>query len=210
MGWRYELRSKLMDGVVAAGLLLLLLMLINLMSIPIERTFFGPGLLVYILGLLSVSVIFLERSLPMRYPEWTRAWLGMTGGVLAWGVIDLSHQLGGGTMTGETGILMLILLGTVIGVLWQRVLPLGVRFFVSVVLLNWALSFMMSILQRYASSETWFHTVLQILGYIFLAGAIGAILWLLMHSQRRLQRLIYSLGVYACLTMALYLLRGWF
>ena len=75
--WRRDLRSKILDGLLPALVLYLLLMLILFGLKPIQAFFGGPGLLVYVIGLLGVAMFSLQRSLMTSMSESARAWYGM-------------------------------------------------------------------------------------------------------------------------------------
>ena len=84
MHWKQDLRSKLQDGLIPALVLFLLLIMSILLVQPIQNMTGRPGLLIYILSLMALSVYCLEHSLQTGRPDTSHAWFGMAGGLLGW------------------------------------------------------------------------------------------------------------------------------
>ncbi len=125
---KFELRSKLLDGVLAPLVLVLLNVLLAMIVQPVEIVFSRPGLLVYAVVILAAAVVSLERSVVLRYVDTARAWWGMLGGLLTWTVIEIANLISSNSIVSETGVLSMMLVILVVGVLWRKVLPLGVNF----------------------------------------------------------------------------------
>ena len=122
---KQDFRSKLIDGLLAALLLLLLTVVVDILVRPINQQFGIPGLLVYSLAVLALSVFTLDRSLNTRLPETTRGWYGLAGGMLAWAVAVFSSKMALLDVLGDSNILIFILLALIVATLWRRVLPIG-------------------------------------------------------------------------------------
>ena len=137
MHWRQDIGSKLFDGIIAALLLYLLLLLAILLIGPIQARAGRPGLLIYCLTLIALSVYFLEHSLLLRIPDSYRAWYGMLGGLTAWAAVNLSNSLGISSITNVTGVLMLIMVSLTVTRLWRHHLPLGAKFYSQTFLTAW-------------------------------------------------------------------------
>ena len=68
MEQKFDLRSKLIDGLLASGVLVLLSVLVILLVNPILVIFDRPGMLVYTVVLVAITAICLERSMSNRDP----------------------------------------------------------------------------------------------------------------------------------------------
>lgn len=189
MNWRMDLRSKLIDGALAALILSLLTFLVVLLVNPIQGSLGRPGLLVYTLVLMAVSVFFLEHSLPTRIPEWTRAWYGMVGGLIAWLSVTMSNKLGIASIPSLTGILVLILFALTITRLWRRYLPAGARFYSITVLLAWTGELIVDSRAIITAMYAKMAVVYRLGGYAAVLGAFLAMWWIFTQTDRRIQRL---------------------
>ena len=134
---KQDLHSKLIDGLLPAVFLLLLTVIVDIFVRPINQQFGLPGLLVYSLAVLALSVFTLDRSLNTRLPETTRCWYGLVGGILAWSVVVFSSKMTLSDVLSNANILIFILLALLIATLWRRVLPIGSKFFAMALLLSW-------------------------------------------------------------------------
>lgn len=208
MRWREDLRSKVVDGVMASAILFILVILLALLVNPIRALFGQPGLLVYILILLAAAALCLEQSVLTRYPETTRAWYGMAGGTLAWTVIRLNNSLDNLSLTSNAAVLTLILLGVVVATLWRRILPLGVRYFSAVILLNWVGRLFLDVQTLFAQWLPFFRVSSSLSGVVALAGVIGSLIYIFFHSERRLERLGAALLAAFFMLLAVEALRG--
>ena len=208
MRWREDLRSKVVDGVMASAILFILVILLALLVNPIRALFGQPGLLVYILILLAAAALCLEQSVLTRYPETTRAWYGMAGGTLAWTVISLNNSLDNLSLTSNAAVLTLILLGVVVATLWRRILPLGVRYFSAVILLNWVGRLFLDVQTLFAQWLPFFRVSSSLSGVVALAGVIGSLIYIFFHSERRLERLGAALLAAFFMLLAVEALRG--
>jgi hypothetical protein len=192
---RRDLRSKILDGLLPAVVLYLLLMLILFGLGPIRALFGGPGLLVYVLGLLGVAMFSLQRSLALGLSETTRAWYGMAGGVLAWAVVQISGMLEPATELGLREVVLLILVALVGALLWRQSLPLGVRFFWITFCANWSGSLFLFFLERVADWSPVLTLLYRLTGYAAAMACTLVVAWMLLRSQRRIQRIWASLVI---------------
>ncbi len=200
-----EVRSKIQDGLIAAILPVLMLLVCGLLSTLLGGLFGRIGWLMFSLGMLALSIYFLEHSMLNRVDEPRRLFFAIVGGTLAWVVTEMGILLGSFGLTGEAGLVLWLLMALVVGVLWRRGLPLGARFYAVTYLLHW-------LLRLVAAS---FRTLMQWVGYatfgrILLALAIGAglyvLYWLFRRSRTRVQRLQLSMALWVCITAVLYIL----
>jgi hypothetical protein len=203
-----DVRSKLVDGLLAGGVLILLELVLILLIRPIQLIFSRPGMLVFTVSILAMSGFCLEQSLSDRYSDWTRAWWGVIGGVFAWVTIELSVWLGNQILTGETGILMLMLVLLLVSVLWRRIALLGMRYFFILVLMGWIGHVVLKGIAFLAKFEPFFGIVLNICGYVSIVVLIGALLYNFFRTQNRLERLNSAIIIWFMVTIMIDVFRG--
>ena len=205
-----DLRSKLTDGVLAGGVLLMLDLLMILLVKPIQLIFENYGILVYTVILIALAVICLERSLALRDPDITRAWWGIVGGMVTWAVIELSNWLGNQLVTNETGILLFLFVLLVISVLWRRIAPLGLRYFFLLAMLGWfghaGLSSVIFLIGRLPQVSA----ILMGIGYTALTVIALSIVYIFVRSQTRLERINTAIVIWTAGMIAIYVFRGGF
>jgi hypothetical protein len=206
--WKQDFRSKVIDGFVPAGLLFLFSVTLGLMVAPIHNVFSRPGLLIYTLSLLAVSIVCLERSIVTRYLETWRAWYGTVGGLLAWSVIELINSLGAKALTSETGILTFIVVTLVATVLWKRVFPLGVQFFVFILLVSWAGHVVLVEQVALQNIFPFMATSYVITGWVGVGGIVVSLGWLFSESETRIQRLWAANWIWFWSMIVIYVFRG--
>ncbi len=204
---RRDFRSKIVDGLLCVVVLLVLRELLSLLLIPFRLAFeTQAGVLLYVVGMLAVSVFCLERSLLTRYSEPYRAWYGIVGGLVGWVVIEVSNSLEAVQLVGAAGVVSLILIALVISILWRRnILPTGVKLYGLVILLNWVGHLLITALTWLIVSFSFLGWVQYVAGGICLAGSLFGIVALFLHSDRRIQRLWYAVFIWYLLQFALQL-----
>lgn len=210
MNWRQDLGSKLFDGILAAVMLYLLYTLALLLVGPIQARTGRPGLLIYCLVLIALSVYCLEHSLLLRIPDTYRAWYGMLGGVAAWSSVRLSHILAPTGTNSISEVLALILVGLTVTRLWRRHLPLGAKFYALTFLTMWAAQFLLDVRQMLIAWQPLFHQGYQIVGYVAVGVGAGIIWWIFFRTDRRLHRLNLAPALAFCILYATaVLITGW-
>ncbi len=207
-GWRRDLTSKLLDGLLPALVLYLLFMLVALGLKPIRAIFGGPGLLIYALGLLGVAMFSLQRALVPRFSETTRAWYGMAAGLLAWAVTEIGGLMDGSELFTPRGAILLLMLTLVTVLLWRAGQPLGVRFFLITFLANWSGDVTVTFLQRAAGLGAPLRVFYYSMGALCGVSAITIFLWMFFRSQRRVERIWASLWAVLLAVGAVYIFRG--
>lgn len=206
---RKDLFSKLTDGLVSA-LVLVLFSLLMALIIPVVQVLSGrPGLLIYTIIILALSVALLERSIANRYEEETQARLGMIGGILTWGVITLSNQISEQGVSSETGVIIFLLILLVTAVVWRQC-PVGFKFYLAMVVTSWggflALEgFAFLVKGSIITGDIFTYTI-----YIASAMAVSSLLWIILRSRTPIQRLWTALILFECLVIILTIARsGW-
>jgi hypothetical protein len=204
----HEWWSKLTDGVLAAALLVLLWMTISLVIRPIEIVFGAPGLLLFVLVLITISVLMLHQSILARQTDSLRAYYGIAGGFLAWAVVEVTSHLDVPLFPGPGSVLLLVMAGLVAGVLWRSVLPIGARFFSLTFLLNWAGYLFAAVQKELLPLSPVFALAQRAFGALCAIGTLFVISWVLFRTRRRLQRLSGALVIWFLITMVIYAFRG--
>jgi hypothetical protein len=202
-----NLRGKLVDGVLAAGVLLLTELLAIMLIKPINILFSRPGMLVYTVVLLAVSMICLERCLSPRYEDWLRAWWGVLGGMMCWVVIELSHWMGGLTLTTETGIVIFLMALLFVGITWKRVAPESLRYFYVLTLAGWV-GHIVLVAARFLSTQVQMGWVLTGLGVVAGISALGSLVYIFGFSKDQKQRLNAAIVIWFAAMVMIYVFRG--
>lgn len=208
MDWKTDFRSKFSDGLAPALLLLLFANVMNILIVPVQGVFGKPGLLIYILLLLAVSVICLERSTAGKLEETWRAWYGAVGGMLGWQVVSMMNLIGDKNLVSHTGLLAMIMVALIAAVLWQRVLPVGPQIYLMAVMLNWT-GFVLVVEQKFLLNRSdFFDFTLQLTFWLALIASLGALGWIMGRSKTRLSRLQGAVVLYFSLMMVIYVAFG--
>jgi hypothetical protein len=203
MNVKAELRSKVFDGLLP-GLLLFLLLVVSLLLVsPIEYTTGKPGVMVYVLALLAVSIMCLERSINSQASDVTRAMNGIASGALAWIVVELSNYIGSFAIESVTGGLIFIMVVLITATIWRRGLPMGIQYFSGTFVLLWG--GYLVIAAKNIFSEWWADesTILATIGWVFILLAAVAAVLILVKSRNRLERLWGSLLIAFFMILAL-------
>ena len=199
--------SKLTDSVLSPVLMILLWLTIAMVVRPIERQFGLPGLLIYVLGLLAVSMFSLQQSIDTQNSDIVRMWYGIASGFLAWGVVEVSNDLGIPVLPNLAGIILLIMVSLIVALLWRYGLPTGAKFFFLTFLLNWTELVLMRVeegLAKYSPIFTLIYRATFVLAGFGVALILG---WLLFHSRERSQRVIGALSIWFLISLTLYAVR---
>lgn len=206
MGWKQDLMSKVFDGMLAAVILYLLLSFATLLVGPVQASFGRPGLLIYCLTLIAVSVYCLEHSLLTNIPDTYRAWYGMIGGVAAWAAIYLSNSLGQIQVTNVTSVLVLILVTLTVTRLWRRHLPVGAKFYGLTFLIAWCGQLILDGQPQLASWQPVTGSVYRGAAYLAIVAAVGIVWWIFTRTDRRIERLNLAPALAYCVTLAVFIL----
>jgi hypothetical protein len=203
MNVKAELRSKVFDGLLP-GLLLFLLLVVSLLLVsPIEYTTGKPGVMVYVLALLAVSIMCLERSINSQASDVTRAMNGIASGALAWTVVELSNYIGSFAIESVTGGLIFIMVVLITATIWRRGLPMGIQYFSGTFVLLWGGYLVIAAKNTFSAWWAAESTILATLGWVFILLAAVAAVLILLKSRNRLERLWGSLLIAFFMILAL-------
>jgi hypothetical protein len=203
MNVKAELRSKVFDGLLP-GLLLFLLLVVSLLLVsPIEYTTGKPGVMVYVLALLAVSIMCLERSINSQASDVTRAMNGIASGALAWTVVELSNYIGSFAIESVTGGLIFIMVVLITATIWRRGLPMGIQYFGGTFVLLWGGYLVVAAKNTFSAWWAAESTILATLGWVFILLAAVAAVLILLKSRNRLERLWGSLLIAFFMVLAL-------
>lgn len=208
MEQKFNVRSKLTDGLLAAGVMVLLEVMLILFVNPILILFDRPGMLVYTVVLVALAAICLDRSLSNRDSEMTRAGWGIIGGIVTWVVIEFSSFLGRQSLINETGILNLMVVVLLASVIWRKLPYIGLNYFLSIALIGWLSQVCIASLRFLTSFEPRIETVfigMGVLAAILMASSIGYIFF---RSRTRLERLNAALVIWFSAILMIYVFRG--
>ncbi len=186
--WKYELRSKLVDGVVPGVALYLLVMMLAMAAGPIRAIVGGLGSLLLAVSLLAVGVFSLNRALASSLAEPTRAWYGMSAGTLVWSVASMALTMDRITVNGLSSVILLIMGGLVVAQLWRENLSTGGRFFAITLLLQWGATVLANYLNWMADRIALQEWVQRSWGWVVLVAAVMVFGWMMVRSETRLQR----------------------
>ena len=203
MNVKAELRSKVYDGLLP-GLLLFLLLVVSLLLVsPIEYTTGKPGVMVYVLALLAVSIMCLERSINSQASDASRAMNGMASGALAWIVVELSNYIGSFAIESVTGGLIFIMVVLITATIWRRGLPMGIQYFSGTFVLLWGGYLVVAAKNTFSAWWADESTILATIGWVFILLAAVAAVLILVKSRNRLERLWGSLLIAFFMILAL-------
>ena len=182
-GFITESTSKISDGLGNTVKLLLLYAFTSLIIIPIEKYFHRAGLLVYIFLLIAIAVFELQRSLAARTSDQRRAWDGMAAGLYFWQVIRYTSDLGSFFLFQQSGLIFWVMVALMTATLWNKVIPVGVRSCMLVILVNWLGKLYLagfSYVSEWPPVIVFSYSALR-----YLAGAVGllALFYILFRSQ---------------------------
>jgi hypothetical protein len=200
--------SKLADGLFASLVLVLVWLMVAIAIRPISVAFGPPGLLVFILGLLAVSMFCLQQALVPGRLDTTRAWYGIAGGFLAWAVTEVSIYLGVPLLPNLAGLIPLMMTALIVALLWLPVLPTGARFFALTFLLNWSGHVFMRIEEILATYSPIFDLIYHATAYLAMLAVLAVLFWIVFQTPRRIHRISGALAIWFLVSLALYVFRG--
>lgn len=206
--FRFDLRSKFTDGIMTGLILFILIFLLALLYRPILMMFEKPGIMIYTLLAIAAAVLCLDHSLLTGQPETIRSWYGMVGGTLAWLAVELANFVGGQSLSGAAGILMLIMVGLMSGMLWRKIMPLGIRLFMTVILLNWTGHVVFANLIQYSPRIPFLVGIQPYLGWAAILGGLINLGYIFFYTEKRQERLGASLWLCFFIVFAVYAFRG--
>jgi hypothetical protein len=198
-----ELRSKLFDGLLPSVIIFLVFVVSLLLVSPIEYMTGKPGVMVYTLALVAVSVMCLERSVNSKAPESTRALNGIAGGTLAWLVVELSNYIGSFEIESVTGVLLFILVVLITTTIWRRGLPIGIQYFGGSFVLLWGGYLLIASEKIIANWLPVGSPVITIAGWAFITLAAVSAALILFKSRNRLERIWGALLIAFFMILAL-------
>lgn len=187
--WRWDWVSKLRDGLLPALVLVLLVIVFSVLIPLFEQSLKRPGLLVYMLFLLTLGVLFLASALHEDQPLIRRAWYGLCGGMITWMATEVADRLGQSGLTSINAIPYFLIIALIVAILWRRVLPLPVRWFSLVFFLNWVSRFIVageSTLVTYFPQANLMYLITAGVGG---AGMLAASVYIIWRSRDRVQRM---------------------
>jgi hypothetical protein len=204
-----EATSKVNDGLIPPVVLILLTLLFNLIVIPIEFVLKLPGMLVFVLLLISFGAIALDRSIQARYSHSERAFQGMLAGLFFWFAADTIGLLGETNFNSQSSILFMLLVALVVTAMWRSIFPSGVKFFAIVFLLNWIGRFLFSGQIELIQGSNAIFNAQNVYGVIAVVCVVLFVFVLFLRTKSRSQRLWFAIGIWFFGLQSLTLLLNW-
>lgn len=199
------LRGKLVDGLLVA-ITLFLASFITISVRHLTQAMFGmPGLFVIGLVFTVVALILVDRSLSNRYQEVLRSWFGMIAGVFSWQVAAIAARMDGLVFGGYGNIILLILIGTLLGILMKRILPVGLRYASVTLLLSWLGQVIYGFLDSLQRFESAFHLVQRISAGLSILALGCAVMFLFLRGKTLSSRLQLALVVWTSAIILLFI-----
>ena len=208
MEQKFDLRSKLTDGLLAAGVLVLLDIVIVLFVKPIMVIFDKPGMLVYTVVLVALTAICLERSLSDSDPIMTRVWWGLLSGAAGWVVIEFSVWMGAQSLISETGVIILMMALLLSSVLWRKIPAVGLHYFLLLIFMGWLGHVGLASLRFLSGYVNQIHSVMIGTGILSGGFMAAAVLYIFVRSRTRMDRLNAALVIWISAMIMIYVFRG--
>jgi hypothetical protein len=136
-GFITESVGKISDGIGNAIKLVIFYALTTLLLIPVEHFFQRPGILIYIFLLLALAGFELHRTLIARTSEPRRAWHGLAAGLYFWQVVRFTAELSNLALFQQAAMIYWVMVVLMTVVLWKKLLPIGVRSAMLVLIVCW-------------------------------------------------------------------------
>jgi hypothetical protein len=202
-GFISESTSKISDGFGTAFYILVLYFSTRLIYPFVESTFGKPGVFIYILILLAAGIIMLARALLTSRQDAQLADAGLTAGVLLWQVTQFSNLLGSSGLFEPVGWLFWLMVVLITTVLWRKVLPIGLRFFMLVYLLWWAGLLYANSLILITAWPPAFIASYHALRVTALLGVLFFLWWIVFRTFNPVQRKVCAVGLAFCVLLGL-------
>lgn len=201
--------SKVNEGLTPAVVLILLTILYDLIEIPVVTAFKLHGLLIFVLLIVTLGAIALDRSIQNRYSHRERVFQGMLAGMFFWFSANTAGRLQPGESAFQTNVIYMLLAAMVVVTLWRTVLPAGAKYFALVFLLNWIGRFVIA--RQLIMIQNWnFPAAIQwTYAWIALICMFLLVIWLFFGSRRQSQRSWAAVGIWFCGMEAISLFLGW-
>jgi hypothetical protein len=207
-GLWHDMNSKVWDGLIPMVVMVLTTLLMHMLAAPVQGLWNTSGLLVYSIALLGLGGVLLNHSVMQNYSEITRGWLGLASGVILWFVILLAERIGGMQMPMQVALMFLIVAGLISATLWKPVFPIGIKFFAMSVLLAAMARIWMNTQQLLVGLWPDFAKTLRVSGFLALGILVVIIVWIVVFSKERMQRLWAALWGWFCALQALSIFLG--
>ena len=198
-----DLRSKFIDGLLSA----LIIMVVMFPLIMMFRLLQAWGTMSY----WAAAIIFLVAGSWMLYratleklSEVGQAWYGIVGGLCAWTVTEISHELGMIDIEGFDVILFLAVVIAFLAILWKY-FPTGAKFWIVIFMMNWVGHVYIHIGQEFLGENA--KTLFNLSAAGFGVLLVGLIYWIFARTTTRVQRLWGGLWIWQALAMFYFLLR---
>jgi len=208
MNFKKDLKSKLVDGLLAFLLICVLLFVLIILMVPLGRMG-SIGYWLYGLITLVIATISLYLAVWKSKSEVQQAWLGIAAGMGAWSVQEASGTLGLVALEDANGVILFVLISAFLLVLWKK-LGIGPRFALGFIWLNWFGHLQLkSQVFLCETGMTVFCRTLPLTGILAGALILGLLVYLFGWSKYRIQRLWLASWIWLGMTIIVYVIKGW-
>jgi len=195
-GFINESVSKITDGIGGALLLLFTLGFTSLVLFPLASSLQWVGSALYILVLLAGGVLFLYRSLAPGVSDAQRASSGMLAGILLWQLLRFTGFPDRIGLIDPGGGLIWVAAALVMGFLWVKVFPLGLRFAFLLLFLNWLGKIYVTSLNINNDLPRLLEQGFSTIRYMGMAGIAVSLWFIIFRSRSILQRKYGAAALY--------------
>jgi hypothetical protein len=208
MHFKKDLKSKLVDGLLALLLICVLLFVLIILMVPLGRLG-DAGYWLYGLITLAATAVCLYLAVWKPKSDVQQAWLGIAAGMCAWSVQEASGTLGLVALEDADGVILFVLITTFLVILWKK-MGIGTRFALGFLWLNWFGHLLLKG-QVYLceAGSGFFCGLLPLTGYLAGAVILGLLVWLFGWSKNRIQRLWLASWIWLAMTTIVYVIKGW-
>ncbi len=202
-----NLLDKLLDGLLAGLSLAVLWLIIVLLVAPIQL-FGTPGLLIYTLVLISLAFFSLGMALNNGLQEMTRITYGSAGGIILWTAVKVGILFGLPAINQENGLILWIIAMLFCTILWRKVIPLGVKFWLQAILMSWGSDVFLAGQKYLATLNPVIAISHQITGYLALFFLAGIIIYIFLRNETRTQRRWTALWMWFLIVLVAHIFWG--
>ena len=136
-GFITESVSKLYDGFGTAFYVLGLVFSTRLLNLAVEKYLGYPGKFIFILLLLVLAMLSLEKGISKRQEEPNSAGYGITSGVLLWQAVQFFSPIWQPQVFSFPSLILWGIVCLITMIFYRKMDSLSIRFFVLVFLLMW-------------------------------------------------------------------------
>jgi len=198
-----DLRSKLIDGLLSFVIIMAMMWPLILMFRLLPQwglgSYWAAAVIILAAAIWMLYLTTLEKS-----SQVARAWYGIFGGLCAWTVAELSHELGMLDIEQSDILIMLVLFSAALLVLWKY-LPEGARFWIVIFMINWVGHIFIHVTEACCAGAQ-LDIINMTTALAFGLMTIGSFYWIFYRTTTRLQRLWAGVSIWWAFSMIYFLM----